>query len=497
MFLRAAILLLIICVAAVHASHHRTLHGRKKLAPEIIKTHSGLYDDGGELYAVLVAGSNGWYNYRHQADVAHAYHILIEHGIPKNNIITMMFDDIAKNKQNPYPGKLYNKPHGEDVYKNITIDYDGDSVTPDNFEAILTGDKAKVKGGNGRVLKSGPNDHVFVYFTDHGATGLIAFPDGIMSVQTLQKTLQTMNSKKKYGKLVFYLEACESGSMFEQLKDDMNIYAITAANAKESSWGTYCENDMKLPCLGDLFSVAWMEDSDTEDLNSETLEKQYELVKARTNKSHVLHFGDLSIAEEPVSDFQGAKKTYVLTGRPLESNSRYNVHWDSRDVELNYLLRQLELTKDENSAEHQKLRQKIGAIKHMRFSVKGLYHEVVEAIFPQNDDATRHLKKAMFRKKRTITQLSCHHDVVHAFDDTCIDFNTYDYAMKYVYVLANLCEEIRDADRIIDVLDEMYTGSRLVDMALNLTQIPTVFLIEGEGSVYVDVYAPDVTPSVR
>lgn len=24
---------------------------------------------------------------------------------------------------------------------------------------------------------SGPNDHVFVYFTDHGAPGLLAFPD--------------------------------------------------------------------------------------------------------------------------------------------------------------------------------------------------------------------------------------------------------------------------------------------------------------------------------
>ena len=27
-------------------------------------------------------------------------------------------------------------------------------------------------------LNSGPNDNVFVYFSDHGAPGIIAFPDG-------------------------------------------------------------------------------------------------------------------------------------------------------------------------------------------------------------------------------------------------------------------------------------------------------------------------------
>jgi legumain len=33
-------------------------------------------------WAVLVAGSNGFVNYRHQADVCHAYHLLLDQGIP-------------------------------------------------------------------------------------------------------------------------------------------------------------------------------------------------------------------------------------------------------------------------------------------------------------------------------------------------------------------------------------------------------------------------------
>lgn len=43
-----------------------------------------------------------------------------------------------------------------------------------------------------------------------------------------------------YGEMVIYLETCESGSMFTKLPKDINIYATSAADAHESSWGTYC-----------------------------------------------------------------------------------------------------------------------------------------------------------------------------------------------------------------------------------------------------------------
>ncbi len=50
-------------------------------------------------WALLVAGSNGWENYRHQSDVCHAYQILHKNGIPDSNIVVMMYDDIANNSQ--------------------------------------------------------------------------------------------------------------------------------------------------------------------------------------------------------------------------------------------------------------------------------------------------------------------------------------------------------------------------------------------------------------
>merc|ERR1711920_284920 len=106
-----------------------------------------------------------------------------------------------------------------------------------------------------------------------------------------------MADDKMYKKLVFYLESCESGSMFQ----DMNIpgvYALSAAGPDESSWGTYCGSDAKVngksigSCLGDLFSVSWMEDTDAEDTTKEDLETQFETVKTLTTKSEVMQWGD-------------------------------------------------------------------------------------------------------------------------------------------------------------------------------------------------------------
>jgi legumain len=61
-----------------------------------------------------------------------------------------------------------------------------------------------------------------------------------------------------------YLEACNSGSMFQGLPANIRVYATTASNAEESSWATYCDGDDVVngqglgTCLGDLYSVNWM-----------------------------------------------------------------------------------------------------------------------------------------------------------------------------------------------------------------------------------------------
>lgn len=85
-------------------------------------------------WAVLIAGSNTWYNYRHQADVFHSYQMLIKKGFDPSKIIVFAYDDIANNTKNPFLGKVFNKPSykekGVDVYSGVKIDYKGADVQP-------------------------------------------------------------------------------------------------------------------------------------------------------------------------------------------------------------------------------------------------------------------------------------------------------------------------------------------------------------------------------
>ena len=153
-------------------------------------------------WAVLIAGSSGYGNYRHQADVCHAYQLLTKKGgIPAEKVITIAVDDVANNDMNPFPGKMFNAPTpdgvaGIDVYKDCKIDYNGLMVTPDTLVKVLTGDSAGLNGG--KVLKSGSNSRVFVNFVDHGGVDIIGFPRTTMHSKQLIAALQTMHDKQMY-----------------------------------------------------------------------------------------------------------------------------------------------------------------------------------------------------------------------------------------------------------------------------------------------------------
>ena len=111
-------------------------------------------------WAVLVCGSNGFPNYRHHADVAHAYQVMKRGGIPEDHIITMMYNDVPFSRYNPFPGQLYNRPGDDspDVYDGVVVDYEREAVIPENLLKILVGDESV----GGKVLKSTKDDNVFL-----------------------------------------------------------------------------------------------------------------------------------------------------------------------------------------------------------------------------------------------------------------------------------------------------------------------------------------------
>lgn len=235
-------------------------------------------------------------------------------------------------------------------------------MTAATFMAVLAGDKSKVSnttGSSGRVLDSKAEDHVFVYFSDHGAPGIISMPVGpFVYADQLLSTLRARHAANGFGSMVLYIEACESGSMFEGLlEEDLNIWAVTAANGKESSWGTYCPGQDPSPppefttCLADLFSAAWMEDAEDSDACQETLQKQFDNVRLRTSQnntyaqgSHVQHFGTLEMGENHTSAFLGSGTCKYQPGvvdnarsNAPAANSRRRDRLPQRDADLVHL----------------------------------------------------------------------------------------------------------------------------------------------------------------
>jgi len=411
-------------------------------------------------WAVLVAGSNGYFNYRHQADICHAYQILRKNGIPDERIIVMMYDDIAHNSNNPTPGVIVNRPHGPDVYSNVPKDYVGRNVTPEVFINVLLGNETYLKErGSGKFLGSGPEDHVFVNFADHGAPGLVAFPNGELYSRQLIKTIELMRSLKKFHKMVFYVEACESGSMFEGLlANDINVFATTAANAEESSYACYWD-DERQTYLGDVYSVRWMEDADREEVYHETLTDQYHIVKAETNMSHVRQFGDSEMgAHYYVGEFIGMERLDGAESerkkKPRERLSSIVDAVPSPDVPLHILERRYAAAS--KAEEKSDLLEQLRRLKKNRFLLDSLVEDIVRRVGVASNRVI--MGDGVATEKRPIRNYPCFERVVSHFSRACASFSQNDYALRKVRVFVNLCERGATTESIFAAITATCAG---------------------------------------
>jgi legumain len=391
-----------------------------------------------------------WLVFYHQADVLHAYNLLTtKGGIPASNVVLMMYDDIANDPSNPFPGNIINKPNGTNLYTaavQANKDYTGEQVTAANFLSILSGNATAMKGiGSGKVIASGPNDHVFVFFSDHGAAGLVAMPSGPYLYATdLQNTLNGMIANKQFKQLVFYLESCESGSMFDGLLgNNTNIWATTAATPDQSSYAFYYD-DTRGTYLGDEYSVHWMEDSDVEPFATYSLKSQFVLLQKVVLQSQPQLYGQMSMGNLPVGLFQGnsGARARGLLGRTRHIGPQKSAgSVDSRDVKLALLKHRLLAAKTQ--ADRVKFAALVQAEIRARERTDATFAALVEGV-------TGSLDESLLKFKYLPRDFECLKASVNAFENKCGRLS--DYALKYVKVLANLCEEQHSKERIAETM---------------------------------------------
>ncbi|KAI3915314.1 hypothetical protein MKX01_035573 [Papaver californicum] len=411
----------------------------------------------GTRWAVLLAGSEGYLNYRHQADICHAYQVLKKGGLKDENIIVFMYDDIAFSEDNPRPGVIINHPRGEDVYYGVPKDYIGNDVNVNNFLSVLLGNKSALTGnGSGKVVSSGPNDTIFVFYADHGAAGLLSMPgtSGYLYASDLNDALRKKHKTGTYKSMVIYIEACEAGSMFEGLlKPGMDIYVTTASNANESSWGYYCPEEVPLPpseyttCLGDLYSIAWLEDSDKDNMKTETLHKQYEVVKRRTIAentapgSHVTQYGDIKqlrnqsmytyIGTNPDND--GHTVSLKTKSKPVQMPSN---SINQRDTDLIHFWLQYQNAPEGSDKKTKAWKRYQNAMQYTNY-VDGSMNIIGEFLFGTAEKASNVMKAVRPAGQPLVDDWSCYKTMVETYEKHCGPFSRYGF--KHMRSLANMC----------------------------------------------------------
>ena len=236
----------------------------------------------------------------------------------------MGFTDIVKDPDNPFPGKIFTDPDPEGPGIDYApgclphMDYSNNMVSAELFMATLSGDKEEVTRLTGvknpKVIESGPEDTVFVYYMDHGAIGFCEVGKSDLHEEVLIKTINKMYENKQYKQLVFYFEACHSGSMFRKLEKGKNVYAMTGSDTEHSAWMNNCPpNDVVNGkpigvCLGAYFDNYWMQEvtDNGADLSHNEMYKIVHEKTAEHSAQNVSQYGDIdTIGEMPLREFIG------------------------------------------------------------------------------------------------------------------------------------------------------------------------------------------------
>lgn len=182
-----------------------------------------------DRWALLVAGSKGWANYRFQADVFAMYQLLKQYGYDDDHIVLICEDDVARHANNPHQGELRISDTGANVYESAAIDYRLSDLDPADIGAILQGrSSARLQ----EVLSPDADDNVLVFWSSHGEPGSLDFgKNQSMDYAHMRGIIENTPHRK----LLMAVEACYSGGLGEACEGLPGCLFVTAANPYETS----------------------------------------------------------------------------------------------------------------------------------------------------------------------------------------------------------------------------------------------------------------------
>ena len=229
-------------------------------------------------WALIIAASKGWPNYRFQADALAMYQILKYYGFDDDHIVLVCEDDLANHTYNPLPGQLFVTLNGRNVYDQSAIDYRLHDLKPVDIGDILQG---RASERLPHVLEPDNDDNVFIFWSSHGSPGSLYFGDSPLMTYSKMKDIL---SDTPHRKMLFVVEACYSGGLGQACQGIPGTLFVTAATPYETSHADVWSEEIGV-YLSNGFTQGFMNAIYKDPAVS--LRDLYYTLAAHTNGSHV------------------------------------------------------------------------------------------------------------------------------------------------------------------------------------------------------------------
>lgn len=210
-------------------------------------------------YALIVSGSSGWSNYRHQADALSLYTLLKQYGFDDDHIVLIEEDDLAYNEKNPNPGQIIDFA-ATGISNKVTIDYKTSDLEPSDIESILLGQKTKKLQS---VIESNINTNLLVFWTGHGEPGSFLWLDKpskkSFTRDMMGNVLTKLSQENKYRKLLWITETCYGASVCD-IAEELGIpemACISATGKMETSQSKNYNPDLGVDMTNSFFMSLW------------------------------------------------------------------------------------------------------------------------------------------------------------------------------------------------------------------------------------------------
>ena len=231
-------------------------------------------------WAIILAASRYFYNYRHTANALSFYHTVRRMGVPDSRIILFLAEDHACNPRNRFPGAIFNaqwrvdpkEQHsdpGANLYAcsvkgvgdklgdtprtSVEVDYRGEEVNLENFLRVLTGRHEPETPRNKRLL-SDSQSNILIYATGHSGEEFIKFQDWEeMGAHDLADGIGQMWHQGRYRSVLWVTDTCQAATLQNQFFTP-NVIGIGSSGPTENSYSHHLDGRLGVAMV-DRFSL--------------------------------------------------------------------------------------------------------------------------------------------------------------------------------------------------------------------------------------------------